>query len=325
MCVRPRAPPPDSTRPIFGRFAGARPRRRCSWHRGGFAAGSVLRGGRYEQRASGERERDAASRRAMLRYDGSTSIAQALAEGALPPAAERFDWCGGARRGRGMNMADSPIIPAAVSTDGGPYRGASVHANGRSHAGLYRPMSVTHASRSRLHWLARAADLRGFALGLWMVDQPHCAVRRCASTPITSGSASPCSCWRSSGSRGVARTRRRRFRRRCRRGSARGARHACASLRADAGDSAVGLALQLGHRRPGRLPRPLPLPNLVPKDKALAAILKAVHQTLNFTLLRAGPCSCGAALQAPFRRPRRRACPDAAVRLAPARQPVSVS
>lgn len=44
----------------------------------------------------------------------------------------------------------------------------------------------------------------------------------------------------------------------------------------------------------------VPLPDLVPKDKALAAILKAVHGTLNFTLLALVIIHSGAALRHHF-------------------------
>ena len=60
-----------------------------------------------------------------------------------------------------------------------------------------------------------------------------------------------------------------------------------------------------------------PLPDLVPKDKALAAVLKTLHITLNFTLLALVLLHAGAALEAPFRRPRPRAPAHAAGRLFP--------
>jgi cytochrome b561 len=41
----------------------------------------------------------------------------------------------------------------------------------------------------------------------------------------------------------------------------------------------------------------VPLPDLVPKDKALAAVLTAVHGTLNFTLLALVIVHVGAALR----------------------------
>jgi cytochrome b561 len=44
----------------------------------------------------------------------------------------------------------------------------------------------------------------------------------------------------------------------------------------------------------------VPLPDLVPKDKALAAVLKAVHITLNFTLLALVFVHTGAALKHHF-------------------------
>ncbi len=62
-------------------------------------------------------------------------------------------------------------------------------------------------------------------------------------------------------------------------------------------DSVVGLDLQLGDRRVGRLPGLVPLPDLVPKDKALAAVLKAVHVTLNLGLVALVVVHVGAALR----------------------------
>ena len=44
----------------------------------------------------------------------------------------------------------------------------------------------------------------------------------------------------------------------------------------------------------------VPLPDLVPKDKTLAAVLKAVHGTLNFTLLALVIIHSGAALKHHF-------------------------
>lgn len=44
----------------------------------------------------------------------------------------------------------------------------------------------------------------------------------------------------------------------------------------------------------------VPLPDLVPKDKALAAVLKVVHVTLNFTLLALVVVHVGAALKHQF-------------------------
>ena len=41
----------------------------------------------------------------------------------------------------------------------------------------------------------------------------------------------------------------------------------------------------------------VPLPDLVPKDKALAAVLKSIHFTLNFTLLALVIVHTGAALK----------------------------
>jgi cytochrome b561 len=46
----------------------------------------------------------------------------------------------------------------------------------------------------------------------------------------------------------------------------------------------------------------VPLPDLVPKDKAVAAILEAVHATLNFTLLLLVCVHAGAALRHEFAR-----------------------
>ena len=56
----------------------------------------------------------------------------------------------------------------------------------------------------------------------------------------------------------------------------------------------------------------VPLPDLVPKDKALAAVLKVVHVTLNFTMFAVVCLHAAAALEAPLRRSRRRARADAA-------------
>ena len=77
----------------------------------------------------------------------------------------------------------------------------------------------------------------------------------------------------------------------------------------------------------------VPLPDLVPKTRRLAAVLQAVHGTLNFTLFMLVCVHVGAALAASDRPPRRRALPrmlpylsatgpegcdeDAALRLSP--------
>ena len=84
------------------------------------------------------------------------------------------------------------------------------------------------------------------------------------------------------------------------RGSEGGNGVARAAVRVSARDPDFGLAVQLGDGRTGRLPGPVPLPDLVPKDKALAAVLQVVHVTLNSTMFAVVCLHAAAALKHHF-------------------------
>ena len=167
-----------------------------------------------------------------------------------------------AKRAAVRSMRPSGDCESCADGDTAADRADAGRCHGAAHHGATRRSTGRRARYTRtaiaLHWLAALLIVCGFALGLWMIDLPLSPAEAAAVTRwhkwigITVFLTAP----RGSRWRGahpppppvpmprVA--------------APRGRRDACAALRADARDSAVGLDLQLGHRRFGRLPRPRP-------------------------------------------------------------------
>ena len=252
-----------------------------------------LCGGRHEQRASGERERDAGdqARDAAIRRNARHPHAVGWRCAAVGSGTTRMVRRRG--RGRGMDMADSAIIPAAVSADGAPFHGVSCTRMDSTRASA--DVGYTRVAIA-FHWLAVLLIVGGFSLGLWMVEQPLAPstlrmygyhkwigitvfllalVRlgwrwtRPAPPPVAMPEwqrrAATITHW------------------------ALYVLMLAIPLSGWVYSSATGVqVVYLGL---------VPLPNLVEKNKALAAVLKALHFTLNFTLLVLVVMHVGAALK----------------------------
>ncbi len=231
MCVRPRAPPPDSTTPILGRFAGA----------GGEAAIAGIAAVPAGRSCAWPVDAPATA---------APNAAAAIARAQSPSCGIRVPRALFARCGNGCAARCRQRACARRNVRMNP--GGQTW---RKSARLYRPTSRYTRTAIALHWLAlllivlrirarlvdggpsdRAADAPDLRLS--QMDRHHGVpadarpARLALHAPRASAGDAPVAATRGSGV-------------------------ACASLCVDARDSAVRMDLQFGHRSAGRVPRRL--------------------------------------------------------------------